>query len=136
MLRKLVQRWDPDFVFFLETKQKKRSMEKKKMSVGFINGLVVPSSGRSGSLAMLWRKEIFVDIQSYLGRHIDAIVTEDSGFKWWITGFYGNPEVHRGKELWDLLKALNKKVNFPWLCFGDFNEIVSMEEKMGGARRP
>ncbi|XP_050280875.1 uncharacterized protein LOC126721848 [Quercus robur] len=111
-------------------------MEKKKMSVGFINGLVVPSSGRSGGLAMLWRKEIFVDIQNYSGRHSDAIVTEDSGFKWWIIGFYGNPEVHRRKESWDLLKALNKKVNLPWLCFGDFNEIVSMEEKMGGARRP
>lgn len=84
----LVQQWDPDFIFLSKTKLKKRSMEKKKESVGFTNGLVVPSSGRSGGLALMWRKEITVDIQSYSGSHIDAVVTENSGFKWWITGFY------------------------------------------------
>ena len=25
--------------------------------------------------------------------------------------------------------------HLPWLCFGDFNEIVSVEEKLGGALR-
>ena len=98
-LRNLVQQWDPDFVFLSETKLKKRSMEKKKMSVGFINGLIIPSHGRSGGLTFLWKKEISVDVQSYSDRHIDAIITEDSGFKWRITGFYGNPEVHRRKEI-------------------------------------
>ena len=28
-----------------------------------------------------------------------------------------------------------RKFQLPWLCFGDFNEIVSTAEKMGGARR-
>ena len=37
----LVQQWDPDFVFLLETKLKKNSMDKNKGSVGFINGLVL-----------------------------------------------------------------------------------------------
>ena len=134
-LRGLVQQWDLDFVFLSETKLKKNSMDKKKGSVGFINGLVVPSHGRSGGLALLWRKDISVNVQSYSDRHIDAIVTESSGFKWQITGFYGNPKVHRRKESWDLLKVLNRKFQFPWLCFGDFNKIVSPAEKMGGARR-
>ena len=109
MLHGLVQQWDPDFVFLSETKLKKNSMDKKKVSVGFINGLVVPSYGRSGGLALLWRKDISVDVQSYLDRHIDAMVIEGSGFKWRITGFYGNPEVHRRKESWELLRVLNRK---------------------------
>ena len=62
MLHGLVQQWDPDFVFLSETKLKKNSMDKKKVSVGFINGLVVPSYGRSGGLALLWRKDISVDV--------------------------------------------------------------------------
>ena len=37
--------------------------------------------------------------------------------------------------MWNLLKALSKKLQLPWLCFSDFNEIVSVGEKMGGARR-
>ena len=105
------------------------------MSIGFTNGLVIPSHGRSGGLALLWRKEINVDVQSFSDRHIDAIVTEDRGFKWRITGFYGNLEVHRRKEPWDLSKVLSKKFQLPWLCFGDFNEIASSSEKMGRARR-
>ena len=80
VLRNIVQRWDPDFVFLSETEQRKWSMERKKMSIGY---------GRSGGLALLWRKEINVDVQSFSNRHIDAIVTEDRGFKWRITGFYG-----------------------------------------------
>lgn len=112
-LCELVQQWDPDFMFLSKMKLKKRSMKKRKRNVGFINGLIVPSMGRSGGLALLWRKDITVDIQSYSNRHIDAIVTEDSGFKWQITGFYGNPEAHRQKESWDLLKALSRKFNLP-----------------------
>ena len=80
-LRSLMQQWDSDFVFLSETKLKKNSIDKKKGSVCFINGLVVPSHGRSGGLALLWRKDISVDVQSYSNRHIDAIVTEGSGFK-------------------------------------------------------
>ena len=49
-----------------------------------------------------------------------------------ITGFYGNPETHRRQDSWDELVALNRKFQLPWLCYGDFNEILSREEKMGG----
>ena len=113
VLHSLVQQWDPNFVFLSETKLKKNSIDKKKANVGFINGLVVPSHGRSGGLALLWRKDISVDVQSYLDRHIDAIVIEGSGFKWRITRFYGNPEVHRRKESWELLRVLNRKFQLP-----------------------
>ena len=89
-----MQQWDPDFEFLSETKLKKSSMEKKKMNVGFVNGLIVPSMGRSGGLALFWRKDITVDIQSYSNRHIDAIVTEGLGFRWRITRFCGNLESH------------------------------------------
>ena len=81
MLCNIVQQWGPDFVFLSETKLREWSMERKKMSIGFINGLVIPSHGRSGGLALLWRKEVNVDVQSFSDRHIDAIVTEDRGFK-------------------------------------------------------
>lgn len=131
-LRNLVQQWNPEFVFLSETKLKKMSMEKKKVSISYTNGLVIPSHGRNGGLAFLWKKDITVDVQSYSDRHIDAIITKDSGFKWRITGFYGNPEANRRKESWDLLKALSKKFQLPWLCFRDFNEIASAGEKMGG----
>ena len=64
------------------------------------------------------------------------MVTEGgSGFKWRITGFYGHPETHLRKESWKFLDTLNNQYDLPWFCLGDFNEILSREEKQGGAQR-
>ena len=82
---------------------------------------------------MLWKREVDLEIKGYSRSYIDAIISEQvSGFKWRITGFYGNPETHRRQESWDELAALNKKFQLPLFCYGDFNEILSREEKMWG----
>ena len=76
VLRELVQRWKPKIVFLMETKMKKHRMEKEKFKIGLLNGLMVPSVGRSGGLAMLWSRDIKVEIQGYSGSYIDAFVTD------------------------------------------------------------
>ena len=53
-----MQRWKPRIVFLLETKLKKYQMEKEKFKTGLLNGLIVPSVGSSGGLAMLWSRDI------------------------------------------------------------------------------
>ena len=112
-------------------------MERAKARAGFVYGLVVPKSNRSGGLAMLWKKVINLDIMGYAGNYIDAIVTESiSSLKQRITGFYRHPETHKRKESWDQLRALNKKFQLSWMCFGDFNEVLSMTEQMRGMQRP
>ena len=62
MLGELVQRWDPKVVFLMETKVKKTAMEKVMEKIKFVNGLVVPSEGRGGGLAMLWKREVHLEI--------------------------------------------------------------------------
>ena len=99
---------------------KKYQMEKMKFKTGLLNGLIVPSVGRSGGLTMLWSRDIKVEIQGYSRKYIDAVVTDlDSGFKWCITSFYENLETYRRKESWDFLRSLSRKYQLPWLCFGD-----------------
>ena len=67
---------------------KKYQMEKEKFQTSLLNGLIVPSVGRSGGLTMLWNRDIKVEIQGYSRNYIDVVVTDpDSGFKWRITGF-------------------------------------------------
>ena len=46
VLGELVQRWDTNVVFLMETKIKKKAMEKVMEKIKFVNGLVVPSEGR------------------------------------------------------------------------------------------
>ena len=107
-------------------------MKKVKLKLGFVNGFYVQRQGRGGGLAMFWRKEVNLEIKSYLKYHIDVVVTEEaSGFKWRLTGFYGHPKTQRRKESWRFLNTLKSQFRLPWLCFGDFNEILPQEEKLG-----
>ena len=66
-LRELVQQWKPKIVFLMETKMKKYQMEKEKFKLGLLNGLIIPSVGRSEGLAMLWGRNIKVEVQAILG---------------------------------------------------------------------
>ena len=68
----------------------------------------MPSLFPYTGLAMLWERDLSVELKSYTRYHIDAVVTDPtSGFKWRITGFYGNPDTNRRKESWELLHFLN-----------------------------
>ena len=49
-----------------------------------------------------------------------------------LTGFYGNPETHKRIQSWELLKCLGQQIDKPQVCIGDFNEILSVNEKEGG----
>ena len=51
-------------------------MERVKYKLGFSKGLFVPSKGRSGGLALLWSKEVRLEIQSYSSHHIDVRISE------------------------------------------------------------
>ena len=75
-LHVMVQRWKPDIVFLMETKSKVKHMERIKNRVGFANGLIVPSRGRSGGVALFWTSEINLEIKSFSRNYIDTFVRE------------------------------------------------------------
>ena len=112
-LREMVQRWDPNIVFLMETKLKMSAMKREKEKAGFVFGLIFPKAQNCGGLAMLWKKEIKLEIMGYAGKFIDAVViNESSDFKWRITVFYGHPETHRRKESWEQLKQTKTNFSF------------------------
>ena len=135
-LHDIVRQWNPKVVFLMETKAKNKRMERIKNEIGLANGLFVPCVGRKGGLAMLWARDIDLEIKSYSSNHIDAVINDtESSYKWRLTGFYGHPETHERYESWHLLAFLNNQLHLPWLCLGDFNKILSNSEKQGGAIR-
>jgi hypothetical protein len=97
----------------------------------------VDSVGRSGGLLLLWKKNFNVIIQNYSRRHINAEINIcANNLKWKLTGFYGHPNSAKRKESWDLLRHLSNLQPSPWVCIGDFNEIVDYSEKKGVVIRP
>ncbi len=134
-LHHMVKKKGPEVLFLMETKLDAVRMEVIRIKLGFDNAFTVPSLGRSGGLALLWKVEADVVIQNFSQHHIDAHVDSKQANCWRLTGFYGRPEHHRRRESWALLKHLSGMDGLPWCCLGDFNEILRVNEKYGGRER-
>ncbi|XP_059451003.1 uncharacterized protein LOC132181787 [Corylus avellana] len=135
-LCRLVKVKKPEMVFLMETIMGKTKMERIRRRLGFPNMLVVDCVGKSGGLALLWTETIEVEVQNYSSRHINAKVNTKPSVGWWkFTGFYGHPEASKRKEAWGLIRHLATLDPKPWICVGDFNEILYLSEKWGGNGR-
>lgn len=56
--------------------------------------------------------------------------------RWRYTGYYGYPEWEKRVDSWNLIRELAGRSSLPWCIIGDFNDIMTTEEKRGGKRRP
>lgn len=108
-----------------------------KRDLGFANAIIVKSEGLSGGLMLLWRQGVMVAELSKSKLHVDVLLSCDSlrTSQWRVTGFYGEPCRDRRKEGWYLMRFSRAQSAAPWLCLGDFNEVLLEEEQIGGNGR-
>jgi exonuclease III len=81
----------PDILFLSETKLDEKGMEKFRWMLGMPHMIVQKCEGRSGGLVLLWKQGINVSLRWKGRMHIDVEVVEQDGFKWRLTGIYGEP---------------------------------------------
>ncbi|XP_050222174.1 uncharacterized protein LOC126672268 [Mercurialis annua] len=131
-----VHKINPGMVFLMETKSKACKLEalRKKLKMAEVFG--VDSDGKGGGLALFWSENLTVLIISSSNWYIDCMIKDETKGFWRFTGFYGNPKQSQRVHSWTLLTRLSKMFKGPWLVGGDFNEILSREEKSGGAEKP
>ena len=73
----------------------------------YTQGIMVPSDGRSGGLALLWKEGIDVRFKSYSNSYIDVEIHDSSApTPWCATGFYGQPDAAKRFISWELLEVL------------------------------
>ncbi|KAL4620053.1 hypothetical protein ACB092_06G126100 [Castanea dentata] len=123
-------------VFLSETKASESKMKEFQQKLKLTQGIMVPSEGKSGGLAMIWKEGTDVRLKSCSNSHIDVVVHSGSSVSSWrATGFYGQPNTSKRHISWKLLNSLRKQCEMPWVVFGDFNEITQSEEKVGWMER-
>ena len=83
----------------------------------------------------IWKKSMHIEVISSSPNHIDTIVGSNPETQWRFTGIYGFAEVARNPETLSLIRFLHHSVSLPWLCVGDFNEILWSHEKLGFSPR-
>jgi hypothetical protein len=52
-----------------------------------------------------------------------------------IFGMYGDPSPSKRVNSWALMGRLSEVDSLPWVCGGDFNEVLCMNEKLGGSEK-
>ena len=87
-------------------------------------------------LALIWKHDFDLTVDTSSLNHIDAIINKGKEEEWRFTSFYGASKTHKHHESWNIQKNLNQKFSLPWLCGGDFNEILKSHEKYGRRPRP
>ena len=92
-LTNVVKECDPVLVFLSETKARNSRIKGIQRKLNLTQGITVPSDGRSGGLAMLWKEGAEVRLKSCSNSHVDVVVSEGKGaHPWRATGFYGHPD--------------------------------------------
>ena len=88
----IVSNKDPKMVFLMETKSEKSTIERIGRKTQLTNTFVVPRVNNGGGLALLWKTNFQVDVQSYSECHIDAFIDHGVDDAWQFMGFYGDPD--------------------------------------------
>ncbi|XP_060969466.1 uncharacterized protein LOC133036753 [Cannabis sativa] len=135
-LRLLVQQQTPHVLFLMETKLACNVVSRFRQSLKFNNGLKVPRVGLSGGLMLLWKDNVDVTLLNFNANLFDCYMKCDTGPTWHFSAFYGAPETQNRIHTWTLLERCKDVAPLmPWLVIGDFNEILSNQNKLGGALR-
>ncbi|KAH7855899.1 hypothetical protein Vadar_030351 [Vaccinium darrowii] len=86
-----------------------------------------------GVLALWWNNDVDLDVEMVCKNFMHTIVTGKSNRNIWATTFiYGCPG-RAGRELvWEKIRRFARSESLPWLCMGDFNQVLSGSDKVGG----
>lgn len=129
-LNLLIREERPDILFFMETKLLNAHFYGVLRKLGFHNCFGVNLMGKSGGLGFLWVDDLNVTLNNYSRMHVAFLVDNDNGSDdWKLSGIYGCPMACRRTKTWKLLRDLHGISSLPWLCIGDFDEILSNSEK-------
>ena len=129
-LQKLLKDQAPTVCFLMETRLNRKGFDKHCREIKFPNKLIVKKHDSRGGLALLWKRDVSLDVINFIENHILAKVVEEDGFVWYLTCFYGWPETSQKAKSWALLSHLSSFVDGPWMCIRDFNATLHSAEKL------
>ncbi|KAK9992081.1 hypothetical protein SO802_027066 [Lithocarpus litseifolius] len=130
-LESFIRAQDPSALFLAETWAGKARLISLCLELGFDQYWVTQQVNRLGCLALFWKKSLKIEVTSSSPNHIDAVVGDSLENKWRLTGIYGFADQAKKSDTWALLRQLHASSSLPWLCAGDFNEILWSHEKCG-----
>ncbi|XP_062014087.1 uncharacterized protein LOC133730526 [Rosa rugosa] len=102
--------------------------------LGFSDFRIVEAEGFFGGIWLLWNSlKVHVDFIDKNFQSVSVKVTLPGKPTWMLTVIYASPTNSVRANLWPYLDNLIVDVNLPSMFIGDFNELISVEDKSCGS---
>lgn len=131
-LDELVKKWRPKVIFLSETRMKEENMKKIIKELQYPNYHCVDPCGTAGGLALIWSNDVELDVVFESKNLLDSVIKVDGGEPFRVSWFYGPSRDEDKSAFWNGIMSFENNLNLPWLCIGDFNELLWPHEKQGG----
>lgn len=133
-LRHLVESHKPNMLALLEPKVHSNKSISRICHYASLNRFAcVEAQGFSGGIWLLWDDES-IDFELVAADHqtIMGIVRFRHQVFSVLSVVYASPHYVLRSSLWGYLKTLGNLIAIPWLLVGDWNQVISQEDKLGG----
>ncbi|XP_061998979.1 uncharacterized protein LOC133716290 [Rosa rugosa] len=101
--------------------------------IGFSDYRIVEANGFSGGIWLLWNSfKVHVDFIDKSAQSVSVKISIPGKPIWMLTVIYASPTNSVRAALWPYLDKLTEDVNLPSMFIGDFNELISVDDKSCG----
>ena len=114
----------PNVCILMETRLDREGFDRLYGELPYSNRIIIKKPDLGEGLALIWKKEVLIDLLNFIANHILVRVKEEDGFERWLTCFYRWLEVNQRHKSWELLEHLKSFMEGLWMCIGDFNAII------------
>lgn len=124
-----------DFLIICEPRVQFSKAKKTLLKLGFNEFEVREANGFSGGIWMLWNNtKVQITVVDTSFQSISVKVCCTGVQDWLLSGIYASPCNVSRSGLWSYLDNVAARFCLPWMLVGDFNELLSFSDKIGGAR--
>ena len=138
VIKNFIRNHRVDIICLQETKvQEMKSEIVRSLGVGrFLDWTALNAEGSTGGILLIWDKRRISLVDSLVGNFSVSCFfrMEEDGFQWVFSGVYGPVEKSLRELFWEELGAIKGLWNEPWCVGGDFNEVLSPDERFKQGR--
>ncbi|XVE96968.1 hypothetical protein REPUB_Repub02eG0269900 [Reevesia pubescens] len=132
--RELITMHRPSIAIFVEPRISGVKADKMISRLRFDFSTKVDARGFSGGIWVLWNSVVGqVQVMKKSDQYITLFIDNNISSPWALTAVYASPVPTTRELFWDFLLHFNRLDGTPWLLVGDFNQILSSDEKQGGS---
>ncbi|KAI9080435.1 hypothetical protein K1719_037549 [Acacia pycnantha] len=134
-LKTIINGSNPSLVILADTRCFDKARLRHLLRLGYDEIKMLPGVGLSGGMAAIWKSHaISISIVEEDRQYLYLRCSVPSSQDFFLTPIYALPHLNLRSSLWHKLHILASGISIPWLVFGDFNDIASLLERIGGVR--